>query len=138
VPMSRTGVFAGLTEQLPLDLTGATSAPTPEPTSFHIRSHTSVAEAEAGEKQAKNQERAILEWFRMQDACAPGVRFRPSQVHAHFGQWPITSIRRALSNLTYANPAKLTHWPGDRGEGPLGAKESTWSLSIFHDEDLHR
>lgn len=125
-----------MTSQLPLDLTGGPAPKEPKPPrSFHVRSHTTVDEAEAGEARAQTQEAAILQWFRLQDVAVPGVRFRPSQVHDVFDQWPITSIRRALSNLTSANPSKLTHWPGDRGEGPLGAKESTWSLSIFHDEE---
>jgi len=121
-----------MTEQLRLDVLRDPAKPTPKPApSFHVRSHTSVEEAEAGEAQAHTQEAAILQWFRMQDAAVPGVRFRPSQVHAEFSQWPITSVRRALTNLTQANPAHLTHWPGVRGEGPYGAKESSWSLSIF-------
>jgi hypothetical protein len=44
-----------------------------------------------------------------------------------FPQWPITSVRRALTNLT--NRGLLIHHKADRRPGPFGAKESTWSLA---------
>lgn len=96
--------------------------------SFHPRCE-SPAEALAGERKAQRQETAILAWLRER----PGLRFTPSEVHAAFPQWPLTSIRRALTNLAdptgRAFPAPLTHWPGDRRVGPYGAKESCWSLA---------
>lgn len=109
--------------------------------SFHTRKQPmSAAEALAGEKKAGRQERVILSWFRLH----PGQRYTPSEIRDAlflFGRdengrgydWPITSIRRALSNM--ANPKRwalgpppLAHHPQDRRPGPLGAKESTWSL----------
>jgi len=121
-----------MSEQLPLDIIGArVPSPRKEP-GFHVRSHVSVDEAQAGEDQAQTQERAILEWFRMQDRCVPGVKLTPSQVHGNFDGWELTSVRRALTNLT--TRGHLTHWPGVRVDGPRGAKESTWSLSLFESD----
>ena len=99
--------------------------------SFHVRSHQTAAEAQAGEARALRQEDAILGWFWMQATegrlpPAP-VRFTPSEVHAAFPQWPITSIRRSLTNLT--KRGLLVHFPADRRMGPLGSKESTWGLA---------
>jgi len=40
--------------------------------------------------------------------------------------WPITSARRALTNLTRAGD--LAHHPADRRPSRFGGRESTWSL----------
>lgn len=47
--------------------------------------------------QAQKQDAAILDLF---DYAHPDFTASPSQVHALFPHWPLTSIRRALSNLT--------------------------------------
>ena len=120
-----------MSEQLPLDIIGARQPPPRQEPSFHVRSHVTVAEAQAGEAQAQTQETAILEWFRFQDRAVSGVKLTPSQVHRNFDGWELTSIRRALTNLT--TKGHLAHWPGVRIDGPRGAKESTWSLSLFDD-----
>lgn len=96
--------------------------------SFHTRSQpVTVDEALAGEKKAERQEDLILEWFRYQP---PGARFTPSAVHDVFVArgWPLTSVRRALTNLSGGDAPALEHHPTDRRPGPFGAKESTWSL----------
>lgn len=100
--------------------------PRPDPatiSSYHVRSETPLAEALAGEQRARTQEVVILEWFRQQPA---GWVFAPSDVHEAFDFWPITSIRRALTNLT--TKRQLVHYPRQRVDGPMGAKESTWGL----------
>jgi hypothetical protein len=109
--------------QLPLDL-AAEMPPAPARTrrSFHVRSHVTAEEAQAGEARARTQEAVILGWFRLERA-----RLTPSEVHSICREWPLTSIRRALTNLTTAG--LLTHHPGDRRPGPFGAKESTWSIA---------
>lgn len=96
--------------------------------SFHARHQpVTVDEALEGERKAERQEDLILDWFRYQP---PGARFTPSEVHAVFlaHGWPITSVRRALTNLSSGETPPLEHHPADRRSGPLGAKESTWSL----------
>jgi hypothetical protein len=97
--------------------------------SYHVQSHVPVPEALEGERRAVRQEDLLLTWFRSD--LRPGRRFTPSEVHNHFGQWPLTSIRRALTNLTTLG--LLTHHKADRRPGPFGAKESTWSLAVSLD-----
>jgi hypothetical protein len=100
--------------------------------SHHVRSHQTAEEALAGEARARAQEASILGYFQAfagTAACegaTPG-RWTPSEVHAVFPQWPVTSIRRALTNLTSAG--RLVHYPADRRPGPRGARESTWGLA---------
>jgi hypothetical protein len=52
------------------------------------------------EQRAKNQEDMILDFF----VDNPHLKFTPSYVWNHFEsqgkQWPITSVRRAITNLT--------------------------------------
>src|SRR5438128_1267101 len=135
-PSTRPAAYGirGMTEQLALQLNekpprlkraGALR-------SFHVRSHQPAAEALAGEERAAKQEEVILGYFRTfagvsATADAIGGRWTPSEVHAMFPAWPLTSIRRALSNLTARG--LLRHYPADRRPGPRGAKESTWGMA---------
>ncbi len=94
---------------------------------FHTRGEPmGPAEALAGERRAQRQDARILAWFR----AHPG-RWTPSEVHAAEDlldlNCPLTSTRRAITNLTRAG--QLRHYPTDRKPGPFGAKESTWSVS---------
>lgn len=85
----------------------------------------SPSEALAGDERAVRQEEALLAWFRLE----PGRRFTPSEVHELAGlRCPLTSIRRALTNLT--DRCDLVHHREDRRVGPYGARESTWSLEL--------
>lgn len=98
--------------------------PEPEAPSFHVRSHVTVSEAEEGERRAQRQEDLLLEWFR----SYPDARPTPSElwmIEICKG-WPLTSVRRALSNLTRAG--YLVHYKADRRPGPYGANESCWGL----------
>lgn len=92
--------------------------------SFHARSEN-AEEALAGEARAAHQEAAILSCFEA-FRYTYGGRMTPSQVAELFPAWPITSIRRALTNLTQAG--KLRKHPEDRRDGPRGARECTWGL----------
>jgi len=88
--------------------------------SFHVRSHVTVQEALEGERRAQSQDEAVLAWMR----AHPG-RWMPCEVHAGLGTAaPLTSIRRALTDLTKAG--RLQHWPADRRPGVFGALNSTW------------
>jgi hypothetical protein len=101
-------------------------------TSHHVRAHETAEEALAGDERARAQEASILGYFQAfaataaVDGATPG-RFTPSEVHAMFPAWPITSIRRAITNLTRAG--HLRHFPADRRPGPRGAREGTWGLA---------
>jgi hypothetical protein len=110
--------------------------PQPQPQERRVSFHTqgqpvTVEEASAGDQKARNQETQILAWFKAQRR---GARFTPSQVHGVFVSqgWPVTSVRRALTNLSTGEQGAplppLEHHPEDRRPGPLGARESTWSL----------
>lgn len=73
-------------------------------------------------KAAAAQDDAVLLLF-----GAGGV-WSPSQVHRYFTQcghaWPLTSVRRAISNLTKAGHLVIT---GGTVVGPYGRRENTWS-----------
>ena len=71
------------------------------------------------------------------DLCAAFLLWvgrTPSEVHALAGlRCPLTSIRRALTTLSTPREGRpdppLRHHPEDRRPGPLGARESCWSLA---------
>lgn len=91
--------------------------------SLHLQGQpVGVAEALERDKKAGRQEALILELFR---TLAP-KRLTPSEAARAFPMWPLTSVRRAISNL--AHRGALEHHAKDRRPGPFGAKESTWSL----------
>lgn len=115
-----------MAQQLGLDL--EQEAPrarrTSKPESFHVRSAMTPAEVLAGAIRNRGQEESILSWIRAQ---GPGRTFTPSEVNEAFPGLPITSIRRALTDLTTAR--RLVHDELVRRLGPRGAKESTWRLA---------
>lgn len=102
------------------------STPEPERRSFHVRSHVTAIEAQEGEARAKRQEDVILALFQRL-RC----RLTPSEVWfddcCWNRGWPLTSVRRALSNLT--RRGLLIHYKADRRPGPMGSKESAWGLA---------
>ena len=78
----------------------------------------------AHERQAKSQEELILEYFKTR----PGMEYSPSQVRKYLNLTgaPLTSIRRAMSNLTEQRTLRKT----DRQvKGPYGRREHTWTLN---------
>jgi hypothetical protein len=95
--------------------------------SAHFQSHVPAGEALAIEAAAGHQDAEILDFFRVRDLCADR-RWTPSEVHAEFPQFLLTSIRRSLTNLT--RRGLLLHHPHDRRSGPRGARESCWSLRV--------
>jgi len=86
-----------------------------------------AAEALALEARAMRQDTRVLAVFR------PGRTLTPSQVHGYLcdecgAPAPLlTSIRRALTNLT--RRGLLVHYPRERRDGPRGSTESTWGLA---------
>ncbi len=96
------------------------------PRSFHVRSHVRVEEAEAGEVRAQDQEAHVLTWMRSHEG-----RWTPWEVAEGLGSTPprrplpITSVRRALTNLT--KQGFLRHHPEERRvSGPYDSVSSTW------------
>lgn len=83
-----------------------------------------VAEFEA---QAERQEDAVLDWFERMEIPAP-----PSLVHEELisremigAKTPLTSIRRAISNLTKQGLLKKTD---EKMPGAFGRPEYCWKL----------
>ncbi len=64
--------------------------------SFHNSIPLEGEELKKANQDANNQEREIVRFLQRN----PGKYFAPHQLEEHFDKWPLTSIRRALSNLT--------------------------------------
>ena len=89
---------------------------------YHDTGVCSTAELPTFIRQARRQEDDILAFFRDH----PGQDFSPSQVWYHFQQWPLTSVRRAITNLTARGALKkLT----GRVPGLWGKPEGLWTES---------
>lgn len=74
------------------------------------------------EKKARSQEEMILKF--MNDN--PRMAFTPVEIHLLFGQrWPITSVRRALSNLTKQDRLIMT---GQKRMGLYGMENNCWKI----------
>lgn len=87
----------------------------------------SPAKAAEFEAQAEFQEDIVLQWFKEMDISAP-----PSLVHKELiardmisGQTPLTSIRRAISNLTRDGCLRKTE---TKMRGSFGRNEFCWEL----------
>ena len=99
--------------------------------SYHTRgSLTTRSERVHGERKAREQEEAVLRFFREH----PGP-WSPSQVHARVfsDRVPLTSTRRSMSNLSDADrypesgpPLRKT---AQRVDGPFGRPEHLWRLA---------
>ena len=82
------------------------------------------------ETAATSQEQLIRDYFRTR----PGMMYSPSQVQRHLGllATPLTSIRRAMTNLTTAN---LLIKLDKQTTGPYGRPEHVWQLRRDVDDD---
>jgi hypothetical protein len=90
-------------------------------TSYHTRNYTPQHELLTGEAMAEKQEAAILDFF----MANQGVRFTPFEVkEAVNGMWEITSVRRAITNLTTGK--KLIKDEFNRKPGAKGKSNCTW------------
>lgn len=96
--------------------------------SFHNSVKLTGSNLAKAELAAKTQEEKVLLFFKQR----PWSAFSPSRVHKLMlmegliaETVPITSIRRALTNLTEENKLEQT---GDQVDGPLGKPEHVWKL----------
>ena len=99
--------------------------------SYHTRgSLTTRSERVHGERKAREQEEAVLRFFREH----PGP-WAPSQVHERVfsDRVPLTSVRRAMTNLSDADrypesgpPLRKTE---ERVDGPFGRPEHLWEIN---------
>ena len=91
-------------------------------TSFHNTIPVQGNELDRLEAKARKQEEKILKLFE----GSPYQSFTPFQVYHAFGQqWPITSVRRAMTNLTNQEKLVVT---GERRKEESGAWNNCWRL----------
>jgi hypothetical protein len=93
--------------------------------SFHNTISLDIPELIEAEKNAKNQEEKILFLFRTYNE-----KMTPSEVYKRYQlcEWPpvpITSCRRAMSNLTRAGRLEMLE---EMKDGIYGVKEHFWKL----------
>jgi hypothetical protein len=90
--------------------------------SYHATVDQPSAETAAGEARARRQDDAVLRWFRGH----PGREFTPEEVHAAcMPHAPLTSARRAITNLTTARRLEKT---SRTRVGQYGRRAHTWRL----------
>ena len=103
--------------------------------SYHNTTESSGQDLDKYESQAKSQDEIILQEITYHDLAFYGTRYQkhgwtPSEVEQaiirhHNKHWPITSIRRALSNLTKRG---LLQKLDTQRNGPHNRPEHCWSL----------
>lgn len=91
--------------------------------SHYNTTHETGETLERFERQASRQEDVILRWFRRH----PGRLYTPSQINGLLPGAPITSIRRALTNLTKAGHLVKT---GHKRSGDYGRPEHCWVYPV--------
>jgi len=90
---------------------------------FFNTNQTPAHELPERRAKATGQEGAILHVFKSH----PHSKFTPSRLHiAYFRQWPITSVRRAISNLTKKGLLIKTI---ETSKGPYGEPEHIWRIA---------
>ena len=95
--------------------------------SFHNTIEASGDDLKTFEAKAQTQEEKIAAFFMM--ACPGGTEYAPSDLHLGLfdhKKVPLTSIRRALSNLTRQGILVKT---GKQKRGPYGKPEYKWKLA---------
>jgi len=91
--------------------------------SYHNTTSAASEQLEQREAQAKSQEELIYEYF----LSRPGMQYSPSQVqrYVNLTSAPLTSIRRAMTNLT---KDQLLTKTDHQVTGPYNHPEYTWTL----------
>ena len=95
--------------------------------SFHNTNAETGATLQASQEQACHQETVILRMFRDR----PYAGWTPFEVHEflmlfHNRDWPITSVRRAITNLTRDGDLVKTNI---QRMGPYGKKNYVWRVN---------
>ena len=84
--------------------------------------HESGAKLKSYETQAASQEDLILSHFK----SSPGMMYTPSEIQTLIlPNSPVTSVRRAMSNLTKKGLLRKT---SHKIEGPYGHPEHLWTV----------
>jgi predicted HTH transcriptional regulator len=87
--------------------------------SYFNTTNESGKQLEIFEQTAKNQEEQILELMKLYK------KLSPSDVNKYFTNYPLTSVRRALTNLS--NQGKLIK-TNEKKLGIYGREEYIWSV----------
>ncbi len=92
--------------------------------SYFNTTASSGADLDGYEAEAKSQEELMLDYF----GTRPGMQYSPSQVQKHLNLTgaPLTSVRRALTNLTSAGLLQKTD---KQVAGPYGRPEHCWTIT---------
>lgn len=91
-----------------------------KPHSYHNTVPVHGDDLKAAEAKAASQDDMIIRYFKEH----PYTSFTPDQVWLSFGQqWPITSVRRAITNATKDGHLIVT---GERRMGLYGMNTNTW------------
>ncbi|MCK5613872.1 hypothetical protein KAR91_69055 [Candidatus Pacearchaeota archaeon] len=85
---------------------------------YHNTTNIDGEELARAEMSASSQDKVVLEWFRLHRKGGP------SNLASKF-PWPITSIRRAISNLTKSGFLEKTEL---KQSGLYGKKEYIWKI----------
>lgn len=89
---------------------------------YYNTTNSEGAELRQYQAGADSQEARILEWLR---GAANTSTFTPSEVHRRcfHGSVPLTSVRRAMTNLANAGQLSKT---SEQRDGPYGRPEYAW------------
>lgn len=90
--------------------------------SYHNTTPLSGAQLLEAVRAAEGQDAAVLAIFQSGGVWSPSQVWQQGQLAGR--QWLLTSVRRAITNLTKAGLLKQTGAPVD---GPYGRPENTWS-----------
>ena len=95
--------------------------------SYHNTTSSSGEQLNRFEGKAKSQEERILEWIKR----CPSFLMSPSDVRKYVfnSEIPLTSVRRALTNLTTSLDLVKTD---QQLNGPYGRPEYLWRLADKH------
>jgi hypothetical protein len=93
-----------------------------ESRSFHDTLHLPGEELRHADKTCKRQEEVVLKCFNQ----SPHRTLTPAEVHLMIGQqWPLTSVRRAITNLTKEGKLIKT---SEQRKGIYGMLNNCWKL----------
>jgi hypothetical protein len=91
--------------------------------SFHNTINLPGEELRAADKACKHQEEVVMKCFNL----SPHKTLTPAEVHLMIGQqWPITSVRRAITNLTDLGKLVKTR---EQRKGLYGKLNNCWRLN---------
>lgn len=109
---------AGKMSQLLSTAVSADATPVPIIKSFHNTVELEGEDLTAANSRASDQEASIFAYF-----VGNGGLHTPCEVAAAFPQWPITSVRRAITNMTKCGNLRKT---SVRRQGVYGVANFCW------------